>query len=72
MLGRMGYDNTVDWWSLGIMIYEMLIGYAPFSADTNEEIYFRITHHKDFLIFPPTVDLSEEVINLISQLVTSK
>lgn len=36
MLTRKGYNETVDWWSIGIMIYEMLIGYAPFSAETNE------------------------------------
>ena len=35
MLSRKGYDETVDWWSVGIMLYEMLIGYAPFTADAN-------------------------------------
>lgn len=45
MLSRKGYDETVDWWSIGIMIYEMLIGFAPFSAETNEEIYHKIQNH---------------------------
>jgi serine/threonine protein kinase len=58
MLTRKGYSETVDWWSIGIMIYEMLIGYAPFSAETNEEIYYKIQHHQDYLFFPPEVDLS--------------
>ena len=35
MLTRRGYTETVDWWSVGIMLYEMLIGYAPFSSDNN-------------------------------------
>lgn len=53
MLTRKGYCETVDWWSIGIMIYEMLIGYAPFSAETNEEIYYKIQNHEDYLFFPP-------------------
>lgn len=71
MLNRKGYCETVDWWSVGIMIYEMLIGYAPFSAESNEEIYFKIQNHQDYLFFPPEVDLSEDVIDLISRLITS-
>lgn len=45
MLTRKGYTETVDWWSVGIMLYEMLIGYAPFSSDNNEEIYYKIQNH---------------------------
>ena len=71
MLTRKGYDETVDWWSVGIMLYEMLIGYAPFTAESNEEIYYKIQNHEDFLFFPPEVDLSREVVDLISRLVTS-
>ena len=32
MLKRQGYAELVDWWALGVIIYEMLIGYAPFSS----------------------------------------
>jgi len=50
----------------------MLIGYAPFSAESNEEIYYKIQNHREYLFFPPEVDLSEEVIDLISRLVTDE
>jgi len=31
--GKTGYTETVDWWSLGVILFEMLVGYAPFSSD---------------------------------------
>lgn len=31
-------NETIDWWSLGVIAYEFLIGTRPFSADTIEEV----------------------------------
>ncbi|TMS35805.1 hypothetical protein L596_003122 [Steinernema carpocapsae] len=30
-----GYNKAVDWWALGVLIYEMAAGYPPFSADSD-------------------------------------
>ena len=30
MINRNGYDKSVDWWAVGIMMYEMLVGCNPF------------------------------------------
>ena len=32
----------VDWWSLGVVLYEFVVGVPPFSADTPEEIFQNI------------------------------
>ena len=37
-----GYGKAVDWWAVGVFIYEMLAGYAPFFDDDPYEIYEKI------------------------------
>ena len=36
---RQGYGKTVDWWSMGIILYEFLVGCVPFFGDTPEELF---------------------------------
>lgn len=72
MLKRTGYTELVDWWAVGVIIYEMLFGYAPFTSQNNQEIYYRIQNHEEFLYFPPEVQISFEVIDLISRLLADQ
>ncbi|VDK48684.1 unnamed protein product [Gongylonema pulchrum] len=37
-----GYGTAVDWWSLGILIYEMLVGVPPFRGDSLSDIYAEV------------------------------
>ena len=41
ILGR-GHGKEVDWWALGVIIYEFLTGIPPFNAETQEEIFENI------------------------------
>ena len=36
------YDQAVDWWSFGILLYEMLIGRSPFSGTDEDELFWSI------------------------------
>lgn len=36
---RQGYGKPVDWWSMGIILYEFLVGCVPFFGETPEELF---------------------------------
>jgi len=41
-----GYNKAVDWWALGVLIFEMAAGYPPFFADQPIQIYEKIVSGK--------------------------
>ena len=42
MLLKKGHDTRVDIWSIGILMFELLSGYSPFVAKSNQELYQNI------------------------------
>ncbi|XP_019897432.1 serine/threonine-protein kinase Sgk3 isoform X3 [Esox lucius] len=44
VLKKQPYDNTVDWWCLGSVLYEMLFGLPPFYSRDTHEMYNNILH----------------------------
>ena len=38
-----GHNHGVDWWALGVLVFEMLAGYPPFYDTNTYEIYRKIT-----------------------------
>lgn len=64
-----GYGNEVDWWSLGVIMYECLVGYAPFSCEDTSETCLMILDHKNSLEFPRDAHLSNDAIDLMKKLI---
>lgn len=52
-----GYAHAVDWWALGVLIYEMRCGYAPFYDQNQMEMYKKIVEGK--VSFPAHFQQSE-------------
>ena len=42
MLANKGHDHTVDWWTLGILLYEMIVGIPPFYHKNKHRMYYLI------------------------------
>ena len=62
-----GYDKSCDWWSLGVIMFEMLIGYPPFCSETPQETYRKVMNWKTTLEFPPEVPISETAMKTIKR-----
>ncbi|KAG8010980.1 Serine/threonine-protein kinase N1 [Nibea albiflora] len=58
------YTRSVDWWGLGVLIYEMLVGESPFPGDDEEEVFDSIVN--DEARYPRF--LSPESVSLIQKL----
>lgn len=63
-----GYNHTCDWWSVGVIMFEMLIGYPPFCSETPQETYRKIMNYKQSLNFPDDAKITEEAKDLIQRL----
>ncbi|RAL46120.1 hypothetical protein DM860_006274 [Cuscuta australis] len=61
-----GHTSAVDWWALGILLYEMLYGYTPFRGKTRQKTFANILH-KD-LKFPGSIQVSLPAKQLIYRL----
>ncbi|KDQ16691.1 hypothetical protein BOTBODRAFT_30613 [Botryobasidium botryosum FD-172 SS1] len=66
LLKNEGYTKTVDWWTLGVLLYEMLTGLPPFYDEDVETMYKRILN--DPLRFPD--DMSYDARSIIAGLLS--
>lgn len=60
-----GYGKECDWWSLGAIMFECLIGYPPFCAENASDTYKKIIDWPRYLHFPEEVHLSTEGLDLM-------
>ena len=55
------YGASVDWWALGVLMYEMMAGQPPFEADNEDDLFESILH--DDVLYP--VWLSKEAVSVL-------
>uniref|UniRef100_A0AAY4D4V7 non-specific serine/threonine protein kinase n=1 Tax=Denticeps clupeoides TaxID=299321 RepID=A0AAY4D4V7_9TELE len=71
--GRTGYyGRECDWWSAGIVMYELIVGDTPFYAESLVGTYGKIMDHKNNLSFPEDMEMSNHAKDLICAFLTDR
>ncbi|XP_068083475.1 rho-associated protein kinase 2 [Anabrus simplex] len=66
------YGRECDWWSVGVFLYEMLVGDTPFYADSLVGTYSKIMDHRNSLHFPSDIEISHNAKGLICGFLTDR
>ncbi|XP_056446298.1 protein kinase C eta type [Gadus chalcogrammus] len=66
ILQEMLYGPSVDWWALGVLLYEMLSGHAPFEAENEDDLFEAILNEE--IVYASW--LSKEAVNILKALLT--
>ena len=69
VFGQNGYGQEVDWWSIGVMFFEMVVGYPPFFSENPADTCKKIIKWKENFYIPADAGLSVEAENLILKMV---
>jgi serine/threonine kinase 38 len=69
VFGQQGYDESVDWWSVGVILFEMLVGYPPFFADEPSITCQKILQWKKTFQIPKEANLSKEATDLLLKMI---
>jgi serine/threonine-protein kinase LATS1/2 len=70
VLLRLGYSQLCDWWSVGVILFEMLVGSPPFLANTPAETQLKVINWETSLRIPKAAHCSPEGKDLILKLCT--
>jgi protein-serine/threonine kinase len=64
-----GYTFDCDWWSLGTIMFECLVGWPPFCAEDSHDTYRKIVNWRQTLYFPDDITLGTDAEHLIRSMV---
>uniref|UniRef100_A0AAQ4RWN2 Rho-associated protein kinase n=1 Tax=Gasterosteus aculeatus aculeatus TaxID=481459 RepID=A0AAQ4RWN2_GASAC len=70
--GDGSYGRECDWWSVGVFIYELLVGETPFYAESLVGTYGKIMNHNNTLVFPDDAEMSQNAKDLICAFLTDR
>ena len=65
IFSQKGYAFSCDWWSVGAIMFECLIGWPPFCAEDQHDTYRKIMNWRETLFFPPEVKLPQRSEHLV-------
>ncbi|RKO90655.1 kinase-like domain-containing protein, partial [Blyttiomyces helicus] len=71
VFSQRGYSKECDWWSLGAIMFECLVGYPPFCSENAHDTYRKIINWREHLYIPDDVHLSPEAEDLLRRLLCS-
>ncbi|XP_038134615.1 rho-associated protein kinase 2-like isoform X1 [Cyprinodon tularosa] len=66
------YGRECDWWSVGVFLYELLVGETPFYAESLIGTYGKIMNHHNSLVFPDDAEMSQDAKDLICAFLTDR
>uniref|UniRef100_A0A8D0HGM7 Citron Rho-interacting kinase n=1 Tax=Sphenodon punctatus TaxID=8508 RepID=A0A8D0HGM7_SPHPU len=66
--GQGSYGCECDWWSLGVIAYEMIYGKSPFTGGTSVKTFNNIMNFQKFLKFPEDAEVSNEFVYMVQSL----
>ena len=71
VLNKKGYGKDIDWWSVGVIFFEMLVGYAPFCSEETKEVCFKVINWQKYLKIPDEINISKEAEDLIYKMINN-
>ena len=72
VLNKKGYGKDIDWWSVGVIFFEMLCGYAPFCSEETKEVCYKVLNWEKYLKIPDEVTLSKEAEDFITKMINNQ